>query len=670
MNDRNYYLRNNLFAKYLLIILKMKRNVQVFWWCVVALFCSFRSLAQRDAYTTQSSKAIKNLEAAGKYLDVNNLDKAISSLNDAIKADANFMEAHMMLGDIYFQMDETKRAIDEYQKAVTISPGAYPTSLFTLGIYLMDDMQYKPAKESFLKFISLPNAKPDKKLTAEKKILSCEFAINALNSPVSFTPENMGERINSNNDEYYPSLTVDEKQFLYTRRLVDNNAQMGFQEDFYLSLRNDQSEWSKSLPLGPTVNSHLNEGAPSFSPDGKLIFFVACDRPEGKGSCDIYYSRKRTNGWTKPLNIGAPVNTGAWESQPCFSSDGKTLYFVRGSGARSGLQDQDIYTSTVSENGWSTPVKLSNKINTEDREESPFIHPDNQTLYFISNGHPGMGGMDIFVSKRQPDGSWGEPVNLGYPINSSRDESGLIVDPKGSKAYYSSDRVGGMGGLDLYSFPLDEKLRPVPVTYVHGVVKDAATSENLEARFEIIDIESNKIIIESYSEKSSGEFFVTVPTGKSYALNVSKTGYLFYSENFRVTDPLKINEAFKMNISLEPVKEGASVILKNIFFDTNSSDLKPESKTELEKLSAFLKQNAKVKVEISGHTDNVGEDKSNLFLSDKRAKSVVDYIIKSGIAAERLLAKGYGETKPITTNDSEEGRAKNRRTECKITSVM
>lgn len=653
----------------MLIILKMKRNVRILCWCVVALFCSFKSLAQKDAYTTQSSKAIKHLEAAGKYLDENNLDKAISSLNDAIKADANFMEAHMMLGDIYFQKDETKRAIDEYQKAVTISPGAYPTSLFTLGIYLMDDMQYKPAKESFLKFISLPNAKPDKKLTAEKKILSCEFAINAVNSPVSFTPENMGDKINSTEDEYFPSITVDGNQFLFTRKIPGKDYLGHYQEDFYMSNQKD-GKWSMAMPLGPTINSSLNEGAPAMSSDGKLIFFTACDRPEGKGSCDIYYSRKKGNAWTKPINLGSPINTGAWESQPCFSSDGKTLYFVRGAGARGGFQEQDIYMSTVDEKGWSAPVKLSSKINTEDKEESPFIHPDNQTLYFISNGHPGMGGMDIFMTKRQPDGLWGTPVNLGYPINSSKNESGLIVDPKGDKAYYSSNRTGGIGGLDLYSFPLDEKLRPVPVTYVRGVVKDATTSESLDSKFEIIDIETGKIIIESYSEKATGEFLVTVPTGKSYALNVSKTGYLFYSDNFSVKDASKAKEPFQLNILLNPLKEGSSITLNNIFFDTNSSDLKPESKTELEKLSAFLKQNAKVKVEISGHTDNVGEDKSNLFLSDKRAKSVVDYIIKSGIAAERLLAKGYGETKPITTNDSEEGRAKNRRTECRITSVM
>jgi outer membrane protein OmpA-like peptidoglycan-associated protein len=280
-----------------------------------------------------------------------------------------------------------------------------------------------------------------------------------------------------------------------------------------------------------------------------------------------------------------------------------------------------------------------------------------------------MGGMDIFLTRRQPDGSWGDAVNLGYPINSSKNETGLIISPKGDKAYFSSNREGGSGGLDIYSFDLYDKIKPQPVTFVKGKVTDAETQKPLEAKFEIIDLSNGQTVVESYSDKSSGEFLITLPAGKEYALNSSKKGYLFYSDHFECKTPANVANPFSVDVKLNPVKQGNSLALNNIFFDTNSSDLKPESKTELNKLVAFLKQNATIKIEIGGHTDNVGDDKSNLSLSDKRAKAVLDFVTTEGIAATRLTSKGYGETKPIADNNTEQGKAKNRRTEITIVSV-
>ncbi len=601
-----------------------------------------------------------------KYYDSRQTAKAISEAENATRIDPNFIEAWMLLGDLHADNNNLPAAVDAYKKAIAINPGFFPNTYYALARYELELCRYDDAAAHFNAFIELPNAQPEKKESARLFLASCDFAREALKHPVPFSPENLGNGVNSSNDEYFPSITVDSRQMLFTRKIKSDRFE--WQEDFYISDCNDNGQWQPARNVGPPVNTELNEGAPSFSADGQLIFFTACDRPDGKGSCDIYYSRKFGNTWGKPINLGAPVNTGAWESQPSFSSDGKTLYFVRGSGMRD-EKDQDIYMTQVSEKGWSTPVKLSDNINSPGKEEAVFIHPDNQTLYFVSDGWPGMGGTDIFMSRRQPDGSWGKAINLGYPINTCANETGLIVSPDGSKAYFSSNREGGFGGLDIYSFDLYDKIKPVPVSYAKGVVSDAETNKPLDAKFEIIDLESGQIVVESYSDKNQGEFLLTLPSGKSYALNVSKRNYLFYSDHFSVSETDDVQHPVHLNVKLKPIKDGSTMDLNNIFFDTNSATLKPESKAELDKLVAFIKSNALAKIEVGGHTDNVGDDKSNQTLSENRAKAVYDYLLKSGIEAVRLTWKGYGETKPVADNTTEEGRAKNRRTEITILKV-
>jgi outer membrane protein OmpA-like peptidoglycan-associated protein len=318
---------------------------------------------------------------------------------------------------------------------------------------------------------------------------------------------------------------------------------------------------------------------------------------------------------------------------------------------------------------WSEPVPLSERINTSGDEQSVFIHPDDQTLYFSSDGHPGMGGLDIFMSKRQPDGSWGEPINLGYPINTANDENSLLVSPAGDIAYFASDRSGGKGGLDLYQFELYPAIRPEPITYMKGKVYDANTKEPIVASFELIDLATAKPVMRSVSNSGNGEFLVCLPAGKSYALNVSKDGYLFYSDNFELKNPKSVKEPFLKDVPLHPIKAGESVVLKNIFYDTDQFNLKDESKAELGKLISFMNKNPKVKIEISGHTDNVGTKTHNQTLSENRAKAVFDYLIANKIQESRMSYKGYGDSKPIASNDKEDGRAQNRRTEFMIVSV-
>ncbi len=600
-----------------------------------------------------------------KLYDSKQTNKAISETENALKADPNFMEAWMLLGDLHADNNNLPEAINAYKKAVAINPRFFPNTYYALARYELELGRYNEALEHFNAFTQLEQAKPEKKEEAKRLIETCRFALDALQHPVPFTPHNLGNGVNSAFDEYFPSVTVDNSRLLFTRKIKSDVYE--WQEDFFVSKRQNDTLWGNAVNVGAPVNTELNEGAPSFSADGQIIFFAACDRPEGKGSCDIYYARKFGNTWGKPINLGTPVNTGAWESQPSFSSDGKTLYFIRGSNSRA--NDQDIYMSQVSEKGWSNPVKLGNNINTDGKEEAVFIHPDNQTLYFVSDGFPGMGGSDIFMSKRQPDGSWGKAINLGYPINTFANEAGLIVSPAADKAYFSSNRDGGYGGLDIYSFDLYDQIKPEAVSYVKGLVIDADSQKPIDAKFEIIDLASGVTVVESYSDKSTGEFLVTLPLGKSYILNVSKRGYLFYSDHFEMDSRSDSKNAQQLQVNLSPVKNGSSMALNNIFFDTNSAEIKGESKTELNKLVSFIKANAIAKIEVGGHTDNIGDDKANQLLSEKRAKAVCDYLIASGIEPIRLVSKGYGESKPVADNQTEEGRSKNRRTEITILSV-
>jgi len=309
------------------------------------------------------------------------------------------------------------------------------------------------------------------------------------------------------------------------------------------------------------------------------MYFTACNRPDGKGRCDIYFSEKKDNAWTEPININSPVNTSAWEAQPSISPDGKTLYFV--SNREGGQGQKDIWMSTLLANGnWTKPINLGNNINSTGQEQSPFIHPDNRTLYFASNGLTGMGGFDLFKTVRNEDGTWSDPINLGYPINTTFDEIGLIVNAEGNRAFYSSDRLSNKG-RDIFEFELYKEARPNPVSYIKGKVFDAQSKKMLKANFELISLETNELIMQAESDKSTGEFIVCIPTDNNYALNVSKDGYLFYSDNFELKGVYEISDPYLKDIALNPIKLGEKIVLRNIFFATDSFILEMKSKVEL-----------------------------------------------------------------------------------------
>jgi outer membrane protein OmpA-like peptidoglycan-associated protein/Tol biopolymer transport system component len=630
--------------------------------------------AQAQMYTSQNKKAIKWFEEAGKLYQERNDKKAEELLQKALKEDNKFTEAYIFLAEMSLDKRDAESALSNYKKAIECSPQQFADNYFMAGKISQTLAQYSEADVLLSNFLQFSNTKPHMIDEANRSLKSIKFAINALKNPVPFNPVNMGKGINTAANEYFPAISADGETFLFTREVNDQNAYGGIQEDFYVS-KKQNNLWQQANNIGMPINTPMNEGAPSLSADGQTLVFTACQLMEeygpgrnGFGSCDLFITRKNGSKWSRPINMQQPINSNHWETQPSLSADGKTMYFIRGLKTKQGIQQQDIYVTELMENGkWAAPKKISDKLNTPGREESVFIHPDGKTLYFSSDGHPGMGGLDIFIARLDENGDWSEPENLGYPINTSGDESSLLVGPDGKTAFFSSDRKGGEGKLDLYYFELPEKFRSNAISYMKGKVFDAESFSPLEAQFQLIDLQTSKTIIQSYANAGNGEFLIAIPPGKEYALNVNEKGYLFHSENFKLNVLTNKNEPLIKDIPLQPVKEGEKVILKNVFFATASFDLEEKSKVELDKLVKFMNENLAVSIEISGHTDNIGDKKSNQLLSENRSKSVQKYLIEKGIAISRITAKGYGDNQPIADNSNDEGRAQNRRTEFKIT---
>ncbi len=613
----------------------------------------------------QYSDADILIRSAKKNYEAKKYDNALKILSQAKKVDKYNVDIYFLYGEIYYDLNQLDKVIEEYKNATKEIGDKQPIMYLLLGNTYITIGNYDKAKLNLEKYINNKKANPKYIPHVKRDLMVCDFAINAIKKPVPFNPENLGGGVNSKYDEYLPALNAEENTLVFTRRIPKLHAtkyEDNEQEDFFVSNKNGNI-WGGSKKLKGNVNTQDNEGAQSLSTNGKYLFFTACNRPKGYGGCDIYLTRKDSKGnWSKPMNMGSTINTKYWESQPSISPDSKTLYFT--SNRPGGKGKLDIWKSTIGKNGkFGKPINLGDSINTPYNEISPFIHPDNTTLYFASDGKIGMGGLDLFVIKKQNDSVWGGAKNLGYPINTFKDENSLIVNTKGNKAYYASNIEGGQGGLDLYSFDLYKEAQPEPVTYLKGKIFDSKTKQPLSAKFELIDLDTDKLIIESYSSKKNGEFLICIPANKNYALNVNNEQYIFYSDNFSLKNADSTAMPFVKDIPLSKIEKGNKVVLKNIFFETNSYVLKEQSKTELEKLISFLNNNSTVNIEIGGHTDNVGSAEANKVLSNNRAKSVYDYLIANKINESRLSFKGYGEDKPIATNDTEQGRAKNRRTE-------
>jgi outer membrane protein OmpA-like peptidoglycan-associated protein len=617
------------------------------------LFTFFLLLTSCYSYAQKvPEKAMSSYFRAKDYGARTQYEEGIAELQYAIKVYPKYTQAKELLGEYFF-------ALKKYDDAIATLEGCVNDSSFTArSMYMLSEIYLKTgngekAKIYAEKYLAMPNKVPKATAKAEQTVLNANFALEAKKHPVPFNPKNLGANINTNFGEYFPYLTPDGKILAFTR--MQNN-----QEDLYLAQKTD-SGFTNAISFGNNINSYENEGAESMNADGSILFFTSCNKFDGYGSCDIYFSTKTNGEWSEPKGIGKPINSNNWEAQPSFSSDAKALYFA--SNRPGGFGGRDIWVSYLDENmKLGEPINLGPNINTKYDDQCPFIHADNQTLYFTSNGWPGIGNADIFIARKEDTG-WTKAVNIGYPINTETDENAMTVSYDGKTAFLSSNRAGGLGGLDLYSFDLPENLQPKKTTYIKAIVKDAKSKQLLNATYSIVDLETKKEIYKGNT--TAGSFFVNIEANKNYALNVQKEGYLFYSQNINLTATTS-TKPNQLEVLLEPISSNNKIVLNNVFFDFDKTDVKPASFVELDKLVELLQKNPTIKIEISGHTDNKGDDLYNQTLSQKRAESVVNYLTQKGILKTRLVAKGYGKTQPVAPNDTEENKAKNRRTEVKI----
>jgi len=625
--------------------------------------------ADETVLSSASRRAIKAYNKAKEYYIKRDLAKAQSFAHKAYSIDRNFTEAYLLGGDIASETKNHDLAIELYERAIESNPALYPPAFYILGNLYFNQANYEKAAENYRNYLGFKLPPREREIVVSRLEIALK-ANDLKNKPVPFDPVNLCDSINTANDEYVNAVSADGSMLIFTVRSprLETQSQKQFKEEFYFSEFSD-GHWLKAKPFGFMPGKLESEGALSLSYDNRQIFFTSCHHPEGYGSCDLYLSVRTGNTWSEPKNLGSLVNSSRWESQPSLSPDGKTLYFA--SNRNGGFGGSDIWKSVRNNDGiWSQPVNLGDVINTSGDEMAPYMHADGQTLYFSSRGHPGLGGADLFMSRLNPDGTWSKPINLGFPINTIADEINLIVHPDGQRAYISSDMESGKGGYDIYEFELYDDIKPLPVSYIKGIVRDALTRKPLDANIELIELEHNTIAIYSQSDKLNGEFIAVLPGGNDYALNVNRRGYLFYSQHFALdTLTTGMLDPITMDIYLKPIEPGQVVILKNVFFAHDSYELVPTSEAELNRLVGLMNDNPDIVLEISGHTDNTGTSAYNLVLSTNRAKTVNDYLVSRGIAQKRIRFIGLGETRPIDTNDTPEGRALNRRTEFRIVKI-
>lgn len=639
--------------------MKFKKNI-----FLILAFLVFANVSKAQWYKPEkvNKKAIKVYEAAYDLAVEGDYEKSLNKLDEALAIEPKYVEAYLSRAGIYGDLKNYNASVTDFSKAFSLDSIFSSTYLLPYSISLAGIGNFELALEKVNAFLNTEKLNSQSIKSGNYRKRTYEFALEyKRNHPTGdyhFDPVNLGDGINTNYLEYYPSLTIDGKKMIFTRR-VNND------EDFYES-ENINGVWSKATPAKGKINTTLNEGAQSISQDGQWLIFTGCNYPEGQGSCDLYISFKTKSGsWTEAENIGPIVNTDLWESAPSLSPDKKDLYFS--SNRFNGYGGKDIWVTHRNNLGkWTVPENLGLTINTSGDETCPFIHPDNQTLYFNSNGLPGYGMADLFLTRKGADNKWTTPLNLGYPINTIDDEGSLIVASDGYTSYYASDRKNKNSGLDIYSFILPKELSAKKTLWINGNVFDAKSKLGLPSMATLTCLGNANFSTQIQTDED-GNFLITLPIGYEYSLNINRKGYLFYSDHFSLPENTT-DSFFKLNVPLQPIEAGASIVLKNIFFGNNETKLQPESEAELNKIIVLLNENPNMKVQISGHTDNVGKKEANQLLSLNRAKSVVNYLIGKGITINRLLPKGFGDTKPVASNDTDEGKSLNRRTEINVVS--
>ncbi|MFN5319037.1 MAG: OmpA family protein [Bacteroidia bacterium] len=616
---------------------------------------------------SENKKARKLYE---KALDVVKSDKneARMLLKEAIEMEPDFARACWVMADLLFKQKKYEDA-EPYLRVVTrVCPDFEPLAFYRLGGIQFEAKNYEEARKNLQHFVDSRSRKEAEKSEARTMIKACDFLVSGYAHPVPFNPMPLSE-VSSDADEYLPIITADHESFYFTRSTFIENKYTGGiseekkrQERFTKADKVGDNSFKKGLPMPSPFNSNNNEGGASLSADNNLMVFTICKDEGGENTnCDLWFSVCLNGVWQPIKNAGPEINGKlSWDSQPSLSSDGKILYFA--SDRAGGIGGIDIWKSERDAKGnWGMPQNLGPKINTEGDEKSPFFHSDGQTLYFSSTGHLGFGGYDIYRSKLSKDTGWSEPKNIGYPINSEKDDLGFFVSTDGEHGYFASDKLKGNGGWDVYSFDLYKDVRPERVLFVSGALKDENNKIITDARVEIKNAKT-KEVTKVDVDSLTGKYVAVVAFNEDQIITVKQPGKAFTSQYFSKSDTT-LGKPMKMDLKVENVEVGKPYRINNIYFGTNSAVINQETLTIITEFTEYLKENKSIKIGIQGHTDNVGNAASNLALSENRAKTIYHLLILNGIDASRLSFKGFGASKPVASNLTEKGKALNRRTE-------
>lgn len=637
---------------------------------LVLIACVFLLLdveAQPNSVLNQTtSEKARNFYMRGVEMkSARRFDLAMEAFKDAISKDKSFEAPYAQLLNLYEMFgfkDKLEKLNQDILQNLSESPLA-GKSHFSAAEKSFEMGQLELAEENISKAIKI--AGQDQLIRAKAHQL--QQNIRFVKSQEGVLAEELkmvtlSEQLNKFQLQYFPAMTADENFMIFTARKSTHELD---DENIYVS-RKVKGDWTAPQSISPLVNGRENEGTSSINADARIMVFTKCGSPEGQGSCDIFITERFGNQWKEPQPI-REINSPNWDSHPSLSPDGRTIFFT--SARPGGFGKMDIWAAEKDSNGhWQPPYNLGQEINTPYDEETPFIHANGQTLYFASDGHPGFGKIDLFQTHKIKNG-WKKPENLGRAINSPKDESGLFITASGKTGLFCVEerRDRDLLSSQIRIFTVPPSFRSGPVcTYLSGTIFDAVTKKRIQATVELVNMETGKAEFSMPSDKDFGSYMAVIKLNKPYGLFVSQSGYLFHSQVLH-PDSLKIvEEGIRQDVYLEPIRSGASILLNNLFFESGKADLLDASLVELRKVGRLLRLNPGMKIEISAHTDNVGTDSDNQILSQRRAQSVVDNLIRQGIGKARMSAKGYGEGRPLNDNSSEEKRSINRRIEFKV----
>jgi outer membrane protein OmpA-like peptidoglycan-associated protein len=624
------------------------------------------SFAQKKKNVRVGDASLIAYEQGKSAYDKDNYKEAIPFFEEALKSDSKNEDALYYLGLSYRYNAQHAKAIEQFNTLRKLKPDYWAWFYYEAGIAHSELKQFDQAVEMLSEFLkrypegakrTLQRHKAQYKMGYAKAQAKLKGEKQLMKSPVK-----LAGTINSVYDDYMPTLDPTGTKLYFTSRRHGGVAEelstdKEGDEDLYF-IEKSTTGWSAPKLLPEPINSKNNEGAPCFSADGQLMIYTICGQEGGIGSCDLYFSILEGNQWTNPVNVGNVVNSEEWDSQPTISSDGTRIIFT--STRKDGYGEEDLYMTERNIFGeWGPAQNLGGIVNTPFSDMAPFFSQDGKTLYFASEGHPGYGKADIFKTTFE-NGKWTAPINLGRPLNTEGTDRYFTIGGSGEIGYLATDMSENQ--LDLYEVEIPEAMRPSPTVVVEGVVTNAKTKAQVGAYVMVEDIDTGDLIATTKSNSATGKYLVVLPAGKKYSVSANKDGFFFHSELFDVPTASKF-QTIKKDIELKPIEKGAKIVINNIFFETGKATLSPQSNVELEKAVDLLKTNPTMTIEVGGHTDNVGDDAYNMKLSHDRSKSVREYLVKAGIGSERVQAKGYGESNPIATNDTEDGRKANRRTE-------